>query len=108
MDIMKSLGSFSIDDYIGDPSDDYKDSYTKLKNLRNYYFDRYNLNFQEYIQLVRYIDKSLFDVLESLVPARAKVSSGLLIQPHILERSKVEKRPTLSSSHQHDSSIDTQ
>jgi len=108
LDIMKSLGSFNIDNYIGDPSDDFKSEYKDLASLRNYYFDRYNLNLSEYIQLVRYIDKSLFDVLESLVPARAKVSSGLLIEPHILERSKVEKRPTIASSHQHDSSIDTQ
>jgi hypothetical protein len=44
----------------------------------------------EYIQLVRYIDKSLFDVLDDLAPARAKVSKGLLIEPHYLERSKTK------------------
>jgi hypothetical protein len=92
MDILKSLGQFNIDDYIGDPADEYNDEYKSLSTLRNYYFDRYNLNFNEYIQLVRYIDKSLFTTLESLVPARAKVSSGLLIEPHILERSKVKWR----------------
>jgi len=95
MDILKSLGSFNIDNYIGNPQDEYSDEYTELKQLRNYYFDRYNLNLYEYIQLVRYIDKSLFETLESLVPARAKVSSGLLIEPHILERSKTKwNRPT--------------
>jgi hypothetical protein len=95
MDILKSLGNFNIDDYIGNPADEYKDSYSDLIKLRNYYFERYDLNFNEYIQLVRYIDKSLFDTLESLVPARAKVSSGLLIEPHILERSKVKwTKPT--------------
>jgi len=108
MDIMKSLGGFNIDDYIGDPRDDYKDSYTKLKDLRNYYFDRYTLNLHEYIQLVRYIDKSLFSVLESLVPGRANVVSGLLIEPHILERSKVELKPTTASMDSHNTSIDTQ
>ena len=107
LDIMKSLGSFNIDNYIGDPSDDFKSEYKDLASLRNYYFDRYNLNLSEYIQLVRYIDKSLFDVLESLVPARAKVSSGILIQPHILERSKVEKKPTVASLHNYSSSIDS-
>jgi len=95
MDILKSLGNFNIDDYIGNPADEYRDSYSDLIKLRNYYFERYDLNFNEYIQLVRYIDKSLFDTLESLVPARAKVSSGLLIEPHILERSKVKwTKPT--------------
>jgi len=103
MDIMKSLGGFNIDNYIGDPSDDYSSEYKELRDLRTYYFNRYNLNLSEYIQLVRYIDKSLFDVLESLVPARAKVSSGLLIEPHILERSKVERRPTSASMHNYSS-----
>jgi hypothetical protein len=95
MDILKSLGNFNIDDYIGNPSDEYQDKYSELDRLRKYYFERFDLNFNEYIQLVRYIDKSLFDTLESLVPARAKVSSGLLIEPHILERSKVKwTKPT--------------
>ena len=95
LDILKGLGEFSIDDYIGNPSDEYSDEYSELKQLRNYYFDRYSLNFQEYIQLVRYIDKSLFETLESLVPHRAITSSGLLIEPHILERSKTKwNKPT--------------
>lgn len=108
MDILKSLGNFNIDDYIGNPADEYSDGYTELDKLRNYYFQRFDLNFNEYIQLVRYIDKSLFDTLESLVPARAKVSSGLLIEPHILERSKVKwKRPSAEKG-DFETIIDTQ
>jgi hypothetical protein len=95
MDIVKSLGQFNIDNYIGNPADEYRDTYQDLETLRNYYFQRYDLNIYEYIQLVRYIDKSLFDTLKSLVPARAKVSSGLLIEPHLLERSKIKRtKPT--------------
>ena len=108
MDILKSLGSFNIGNYIGNPADDYSEEYSDLRTLRNYYFDRYTLNIHEYIQLVRYIDKSLFDVLESLTPARAKVSSGLLIEPHILERSKVQQKPTIATKHGYESKINTQ
>ena len=94
-DILKSIGQFELDEYIGDPNDRYNHEYTELKKLRNYYFERYTINLYEYIQLVRYIDQSLFETLETLVPARAITSSGLLIEPHILERSKVEhKKPT--------------
>lgn len=89
LDIIKSLGEFSIDNLIGDPEDYYKDSYRGLEDLRTYYFQRLNRNIYEYINLVRYIDKSLFDVLGDLVPVRSKVSKGLLIEPHILERSKI-------------------
>jgi hypothetical protein len=108
MDILKSLGNFNIDDYIGNPGDEYNDKYSDLDRLRNYYFQRFDLNFNEYIQLVRYIDKSLFDTLESLVPARAKVSSGLLIEPHILERSKVQWRKPSSEKGDYETTIDTQ
>jgi hypothetical protein len=108
MDILKSLGNFNIDDYIGNPQDEYNDKYTDLDRLRNYYFERFDLNFNEYIQLVRYIDKSLFDTLESLVPARAKVSSGLLIEPHILERSKVQWKKPTSEKSDYEASINTQ
>lgn len=105
LDILKSIGNFHIDNYIGNPADEYKDEYSELKSLRNYYFKRYELNFNEYIQLVRYIDKTLFTTLESLVPARAKVSSGLLIEPHILERSKVAWKKPISTKHDIDGSI---
>jgi hypothetical protein len=90
MDIVKAFGDFNIDNYIGNPADEYKTEYTELNTLREYYFDRLNLNVSEYIQLVKYINKSLFDVLADLAPARAKVSKGLLIEPHYLERSKVK------------------
>ena len=90
MDIVKAFGDFNIDNYIGDPADQYRSGYKELDKLRTYYFDRLNLNVSEYIQLVKYINKSLFDVLGDLAPARAKVSKGLLIEPHFLERSKVQ------------------
>jgi hypothetical protein len=90
MDIIKAFGDFNIDNYIGDPSDEYNDSYKDLDALRKYYFERLNLNVGEYIQLVKYINKSLFDVLADLAPARAKISKGLLIEPHYLQRSKVK------------------
>ena len=38
IDIAKSMGGLNLDNYIGDPSDDYKPNYKSLDNLRNYYF----------------------------------------------------------------------
>jgi hypothetical protein len=106
MDIVKAFGDFNIDNYIGDPSDEYKENYTELANLRTYYFERLNRNIYEYIQLVRYIDKSLFDVLGDLAPARANVSKGLLIEPHYLERSKTRWSKPESEKNDYDSLID--
>tara|TARA_A200000159_G_scaffold164791_1_gene196288 strand:+ start:9449 stop:15214 length:5766 start_codon:yes stop_codon:yes gene_type:complete len=106
MDIIKSFGKFNIDDYIGDPSDDYKPTYAKLNQLRGYYFDRYSLNIYEYIQLIRYIDQSLFNIIISLIPGRAQTSQGLLIEPHILERSKTEWKPSTAVKKDYKSTID--
>ena len=106
LDIVRSLGKFNIDDYIGNPADEFNDTYSALDELRDYYFDRYNLNIYEYIQLVRYIDTTLFLTLESLVPGRAKVASGLLIEPHILERSKIKRGALTAEKLSHSSSID--
>jgi hypothetical protein len=108
MDILRSVGPINVDDFIGDPSDDYNYTYSSLDNFREYYFQRYNLNFNEYVQLVRYIERGLFDQLESLVPARAKVAKGLLFEPHILERSKTQwDKPTAEENYK-EVTIDTQ
>jgi hypothetical protein len=105
MDILKTFGEFNIDNYIGDPSDEYKDNYRELDTLRHYYFERLDRNIYEYIQLVRYIDKSLFDVLADLAPARAKVSKGLLIEPHYLERSKTRWKKPESERNDYDTTV---
>jgi len=105
MDIIKTFNNFNIDDYIGNPSDEYKEKYSELDVLRKYYFERVNLNLNEYIQLVKYIDKSLFDVMASLVPARANVTKGLLIEPHFLERSKIKWQKPISEKGGYDASI---
>jgi hypothetical protein len=105
MDILKAFGDFNIDNYIGDPRDEYKDEYRELDKLREYYFQRLDRNINEYIQLVRYINKSLFDVLQDVTPARAKVSKGLLIEPHFLERSKTKWLKPVSQKLDYDSSI---
>ena len=107
MDILKTFGDFNIDNYIGDPRDEYRDTYSELETLREYYFERMNQNINEYIQLVRYIDKSLFDVLAELAPARAKVSKGLLIEPHLLERSKTRWKETIAEKNSYDTTITT-
>jgi hypothetical protein len=107
MDILKAFGDFNIDNYIGDPGDEYKTAYSELDNLRHYYFERLDRNINEYIKLVKYIDKSLFDVLHDMAPARARVSKGLLIEPHFLERSKTQWKPLVAKHEDFETSIDT-
>ena len=96
MDIAKTFGGLNIDNYIGDPSDDYKPNYKSLDNLRNYYFQRFdNRDIYSYINLIKLYEKSMFEDLKKMLPARVKATTGLLIEPHFLERSKVvHKKPT--------------
>jgi hypothetical protein len=109
MDILKAFGDFNIDNYIGDPADEYKNSYRQLDILRGYYFERLdNRDIYEYIRLVKYIDKSLFEVLIELAPARTNISKGLLIEPHYLERSKTRWNKPESLRNDFATSINTQ
>ena len=108
MDILKAFGDFNIDNYIGDPSDEYKSNYKQLDILRGYYFQRLdNRDIYEYIRLIRYIDKSLFEVLSDLAPVRTNISKGLLIEPHYLERSKTRWDKPQSLRNDYETYIDT-
>jgi hypothetical protein len=96
MDIAKSFGGINLDNYIGDPSDSYKSNYKRLDDLRKYYFQRFdNRDIYQYINLIKLYEKSMFEDIKKMLPARVKATTGLLIEPHILERSKVAyKRPS--------------
>jgi hypothetical protein len=108
LDILRSLGPINIGDYIGDWDEEYgTDTYGDLDELRNYYFERTQLNFDEYIKLIKSIDKSLFEMLDQVIPARANVSKGLLIEPSLLERSKIKINRPIAENILHTASIDT-
>jgi len=96
IDIAKSFGGINLDNYIGDPGDRTKSNYTSLDNLRNYYFKRFdNRDIYQYINLIKLYEKSMFEDIKKMLPARVKATTGLLIEPHILERSKIaQKDPT--------------
>lgn len=101
-DILKFFGNINISDIIGAPTNVYDSQYKELKTFIKNYFKYGSLRFDNifYINLVKaYFDKSIFKQIEKLVPAKTKLISGLLIEPHILERSKVQLRPIEKSIH---------
>lgn len=107
-DIIKSFGGINLDDYIGDPSDEYRSTYKSLDKLRNYYFQRFNgRDIYEYINLIKAYEKSMFEDIKKMLPARVKATTGLLIEPHILERSKIEQSKPTGEDYQKNSVIDT-
>ena len=91
-DIIYTLGAFRMDDYIGSPlpSVQTADDYADLKDLKDTYFKKVNrrYNYWDYIKLIQQIDHTLFKIIEQWVPMKANLKTGLLIEPHYLERNK--------------------
>lgn len=99
-DILRYVGKTGIIDLIGDPSNLYSDRYYDLKN-KNY---EYNSNgnkrtyFNELLTVYKfYFDKSIFQAIKNVLPARANAYAGVVVEPTILERPKYQNRPITSS-----------
>ena len=106
IDIAKSFGGINLDNYIGDPSDRYKDSYKNLDKLRHYYFQRFDgRDIYSYINLIKLYEKSMFEDIKKMLPARVKATTGLLIEPHILERSKHQHSKPVGEHNDYESVI---
>ena len=106
IDIAKSFGGINLDNYIGDPSDRYKSNYRGLDDLRKYYFKRFNnIDIYAYINLIKLYEKSMFEDIKNMLPARVKATTGLLIEPHFLERSKIAQKKPIGENTQYESVI---
>jgi len=90
-DIMYSIADFNFDNLVGDPRDVYEDSYRGLELQQRKYWKKYSQtnNFWDYLRIIDYYDSGIWQQLRSLSPARANTTLGVLIEPNILERSKV-------------------
>ena len=91
-DIIYTLGAFRLDDFIGSPLPDAQrsSSYADLETIKDIYFKKVTgrFNYWDYIKHIQYIDHTLFKLIEKFVPAKANLKTGLLIEPHFLERNK--------------------
>ena len=101
-DIIAQLGdTYNLDNIIGNPLTSDLDSYQELEVLRDQYFKKYknNFNYKDFIQLVETFQKSLFRYITESIPGRSEEATGIVIKPHILERSKVKRyEPTINTS----------
>ena len=91
-DIINSLGNFNLDDYIGSPDDYLSTSYSSLRELRLAYLTKLTTqyNIKDYINMVNYIDNSLFKMVKDFVPISNNTSVGILIRQNILHRNKIK------------------
>lgn len=97
----QSLTSFNIDNYLGDPRNQYLDNYYMLSStgetLEN--LDQLTqqimsgsiaFNVQDYVRIVKFFDNTIFKMVKDFIPARSTVDIGIVIKPHILQRSKTK------------------
>jgi len=90
-DIAEQIGATSLDDYIGGWEYLFSSSYQDLTYIRNLYLSKYSgsCDSTDYYRLVNYFDNTLFKQIRKILPARVNGLVGAVIEPHLLNRSKV-------------------
>jgi hypothetical protein len=90
--IIRSVGNVDIQDYIGDPSDLYEVRYKNLDDINKLYWSNYaySYNYNSFVEFVDTLLQPLFKQAKEFVPARAKLLTGIVLEPHILERNKIQ------------------
>ena len=101
-DIIYTLGTFSLDEFLGDPREETSEIYEDFKPLVDQYFkklkkgtDRYNI--WDFTRWVSFLDHTLFDLIKSFTPQKSIDKTGILIEPHFLERSKFRRYHPITS-----------
>ena len=103
-DIIYTLGTFSLDEFLGDPREETSETYEDFKPLVDQYFkklkkgkDRYNIF--DFTRWVSFLDHTLFDLIKSFTPQKSIDKTGILIEPHFLERPKFRRyHPIVSNT----------
>lgn len=106
-------GSFNIDQYIGDPRYLYSSNYEDLSNANLYRVAETLLSGSaaydvfDFVRLIKFFDNQLFKMVKDFIPARDVTTSGIIIKPHILNRSKVKSPQATGTRPEYSASIDT-
>ena len=100
--------SFNIDDLIGDPREQNKNQYFDLMKEahRVLHSSTQRTELNDFIRILKFYDNVLFKMIKDFVPATATLDTGIIIKPHVLNRSKI-KSPELSGTRpEYSASID--
>jgi hypothetical protein len=103
-DIVRYFGNFDFMDVIGDPGYEFSQSYDALRVYRNEYATNRNAYsgsrtlFNELQTIYKlYFNRSVFESIKNVIPARANALLGVVIEPTILERPKYQLQPITTS-----------
>jgi hypothetical protein len=107
--------TWNLDNYIGDPRQQYSTTYLDLNEQKSTYYSPLTASvipftssvstgligatdYNSFIRLFQYFDNSLFKMLSDYMPARTSLSTGITITSPLLERNKVQNaNPSVSS-----------
>ena len=109
----RATGSFNIDQYIGDPGIFSASSYETLNKVSSTLLGDVNwedittswenaeFNWEDelafhrspsgFVRLLKFFDNSLFKQIRDFLPAKNVAATGLIVEPHILNRSKINQ-----------------
>jgi hypothetical protein len=94
IDAFASVVSFN--NLIGEPVNRYRMEYKDLTKLRNLFYENIENepNIEKYIEFYKWIDASMNDMLQQLIPASANFSEDMrnMIESHVLERNKYRNK----------------
>lgn len=100
-DIYNHMGFESLDPWIADPQEEFEGEYVELTNRRKEYFQKYQRknDINAFIRIMSLYDYTFFEQIKQLTPGRADLIAGILIEPTVLERPKVNisRRPTITN-----------
>ena len=90
-DIFNHTGRVELDDYVGDPDNEYQQTYSDLKYFSREYWKKFNdgSDVNAFNRIFSQFDFSIFSQIKQTLAERVDEATGLLIEPNILERSKV-------------------
>lgn len=98
--------SYNVDDIIGNPS---TGSYQEFQTIQYNFFRKFvnKYNYKDYIRLIEFFHNSLFRTLKDFTPARTNAATGIVIKPHLIERSVIYRSEPTFTYLDVTSSIDT-
>lgn len=92
--ILRSMGILDLNNLLGDPADVYNTSYQSLVAIRQFYQTNYSPNFNTnaFVNFLSNLLNPIFTQAKTLVPARTQLLTGIVHEPSILDRSKIDPR----------------
>lgn len=100
-DIFNHMGFHDLDYLVAGARYEFESDYPELRLFRQEYFKKYTQinNINSFIDILSLYDYTFFEQIRQLVPGRADLIAGILVEPHVLEKSKVQlaKRPKVEN-----------